>query len=40
MELCGKRHASAMLSLGKKPSTHCIGGSMGPSGSLDIVEKR
>ena len=31
----GQRHAPAALLPGKEPSTHCVGGSVGPRAGLD-----
>ena len=35
MEVGGQRHASAVLPPGKRPDTHCTGGSVGPRVGLD-----
>ena len=35
MGVGGQRHALAALPLGKRPGTHCIGGSVGPGVGLD-----
>ena len=34
MEICGQRHAPAVLTQGKKPGTYCIGGWVGPRAGL------
>jgi hypothetical protein len=34
MGVCGQRHVLATLSLGKRPSTHCTGGWVGPRAGL------
>ena len=33
----GGRHALAALTLGKRPSTHCIGCQVGPRAGLDSI---
>jgi hypothetical protein len=38
MEMCDQLHAQVALSLGKSPSTHGIGGWVGPRTALDNVE--
>jgi hypothetical protein len=41
MEVSGRLHALAALPPGTQPpSTHCIGGWMGPTTGLDIMQKR
>ena len=38
MEMGGQRHAPAVLSPGKRPGTHCIGGWVGPrAGTEDLA---
>ena len=39
MGVGGQRHAPAALPLGKRPSTHCIGGWVGPRAGLDGLRK-
>ena len=39
MGVGGQRHAPAVLPPGKKPSTHCTGGWVGPRASLVGCEK-
>jgi hypothetical protein len=39
-EVSGQLHAPAALLPGKQPSTHWIGGWLGPRASLDDLEKR
>ena len=39
MEVSGYRHALAALPLGKRLGTHCIGGWVGPTASLDGCTK-
>jgi len=38
MFMCGQRQASAALTLGKRPGTHCTGGRVGPRVCLDGYE--
>ena len=40
MEVKGQLHAPASLIPGKYPSTHLVGGWMGPIAGLDFLEKR
>jgi hypothetical protein len=40
MEVNGQLHAPAALPQGKSPSTHWIGGWVGPTAVLDAVVKR
>ena len=39
MGVGGQRHAPAALPPGKRPSTHCTGGWVGPRAGLDGCEK-
>jgi hypothetical protein len=39
MVVGGQRHAPAALPSGKRPSTHCIGGWLGPRAALDGCRK-
>jgi hypothetical protein len=40
MEVIDQLHAPPALTLGKTPITHWIGGCVGPTASLNAVEKR
>jgi hypothetical protein len=39
MRLGGQHHAPAALPLGKRPSTHCTGGWVGPMAGLDMYDQ-
>jgi hypothetical protein len=39
MDVTGKLHVLAGFPLGKKPSTRCTGGCLGPTICLDVFEK-
>jgi len=39
MDVTGKLHVPAGFPLGKKPSTRCTGGCLGPTICLDVFEK-
>jgi hypothetical protein len=40
MEVSGQLHASNVVSPGKSPGTHGVGGCVGPVAYLDIMEKK